>query len=426
MLIDLEIETLTLGSRGLGRHQGKAVFVPGTAPGDRVRCRIVRSRSQFDEAEPVELLSPSALRRLPPCPVFGECGGCQWQHLPYDVQVRWKEQLFHDLLLRQGVATAVALRPIVPAPAEWGYRNRVQFKCRQTRHGLVTGFYRQASHFVTDTPNCLLVEPAIQQVYDFLRKILPESPQPQALPQFDIACSHDRHVSVLFHLLPEAPDALCRWLSQAAAQGGFAAAVQIGRKESIRTLAGNPGLSVMIDDPPLSIQVAAGGFAQVNPDQNRRLVDAVVTAAGLTGCERVLDLYCGAGNFTLPLARRAGSVVGVEEYPPAIDDARGNAARNAVANATFLVEPAEGAALRHGAFDLVLLDPPRTGAYPVMRDLQRLQPSRILYVSCDPATLARDLQPLVHNGYAVVAAQPFDLFPQTWHIESLTVLERVG
>lgn len=425
MLIDLRIDTLTLGARGLGRHHGKAVFVPLTAPGDLVRCRIIRSRLQFDEAETVELLSPSTLRRIPPCPVFGECGGCQWQHLPYEEQVRWKEKLFHDQLLRLGIACSDALMPIVPAPAEWAYRNRVQFKCRQTQQGLVAGFYRHASHFVTDAPQCLLVMPVIQQTYDFLRRILPESPHPESLPQFDISCGDDQQVTVLFHVLQGAEDAMCNWLKAVAEKGGFAAAVQIGRKETIRILVGGPGMSVAVDTPPVSIQVSAGGFAQVNPDQNRRLVDAVVTAASLTGKERVLDLFCGAGNFTLPLARRAGAVVGIEEYAPAIDDARSNAARNAFVNAVFLAESADGAALRHGKFDLVLLDPPRTGAFPVMRDLLVLRPPRILYVSCDPATLVRDLKPLVHNGYAVVSSQPFDLFPQTWHIESLTLLERV-
>jgi 23S rRNA (uracil1939-C5)-methyltransferase len=425
MILELQIETLTLGGRGLGRHAGKAVFVPGTAPGDRVRCRIVRSRSQYAEAELVELLVAAPERCTPPCPVFGRCGGCQWQHLPYPLQAPWNERLFGEQLLRAGVAAPAALLPIVTAPAELDYRSRVQFKCRQTPQGLVTGFYRQGSHYVIDVPCCRLGLPAIQAGYACLRELLPAVPSPAAVPQVDLACSDDGRLTVLLHALAGEGAALGSWLREAASRNGFAAALQVGRKTSIQPLWGDTALATRVDEPPLQLQVSAGGFSQVNPAQNRRLVAAVVAAAELTGRERLLDLYCGVGNFTLSLARRAAAAVGVESYPPAIVDAQANAAHNGIANATFHAEPAEGAALRHGRFDQVLLDPPRTGAYPVMRDLLGLRPRRILYVSCDPATLARDLLPLVHNGYRVISAQPFDLFPQTWHIESLTVLTRV-
>ncbi|NJC86935.1 MAG: 23S rRNA (uracil(1939)-C(5))-methyltransferase RlmD [Desulfuromonas sp.] len=424
MLLELEIETLTFGGRGLGHYDGKAVFVPYTAPGDRVRCRATRERAHFVEAQLCEVLQPSRLRRTPPCPVAGKCGGCDWQHLPYVEQLAWKERLFHDQLLRSGVASVEALLPIAPAPDEWAYRNRMQFKCRQTPAGFVAGFYRHASHYVVDAPRCLLAMPAIHAAYTFLRSVLPTAPRPEAIPQVDISCSDDLHPAVLLHVLPDAYADVRGWLRETTGQGGFAAAIQSGRKDSIETVVGDAGLVTAVDAPPFSLRVGAGGFAQVNPEQNRRLVDAVVAAAALSGTERVLDLYCGVGNFTLPLARRAGSVIGVESYAPAIVDAVANASRHAVSNIAFHAEPAEGAVLRHGPFDLVLLDPPRTGAYAVMRDLLELRPRRILYVSCDPVTLTRDLQPLVHNGYKVASARPLDLFPQTWHIESLTVLER--
>lgn len=424
MFLELEIDTLTFGGRGLGRHNGKAVFVPYTAPGDQVRCQVIHERAHFVEAQLCALLQPSPLRRAPPCPVAGSCGGCDWQHLPYDEQFRWKEKLFHEQLLRSGVAAREALLPIAPAPSEWAYRNRMQFKCRQTQTGFVAGFYRQASHYIVDTSCCRLAMPAIQTVYEFLRQALPDAPRPDAIPQVDISCGDDLRPAVLLHVLPEACSPVRGWLEETAGRGGFAAAIQSGRKQSIETVVGDAGLVSIVDAPPLSLRISAGGFAQVNPEQNRGLVDAVVAAAALSGRERLLDLYCGVGNFTLPLARRAGSVVGVESYAPAIVDAVANASRHAVDNVTFHAEPAEGAALRHGPFDLVLLDPPRTGAYPVMRDLLDLRPRRILYVSCDPVTLTRDLQPLVHNGYTVISSRPFDLFPQTWHVESLTVLER--
>jgi len=427
MDIELTIDTLTIGGRGLGRHDGKAVFVPLTAPGDRVRCRVTRRHRHYDEAAAVELIEPSEIRRKPPCPVFGQCGGCQWQHLPYAVQAGWKERLFSETLVRAGVAHEGSIRPLVAASQEFGYRNRMQFKCRQTEHGPVAGFYRHGSHYVVDTPSCLLANPAIGETYGFLRGQLDHAPHPESIPQLDFSCGDDGRVSVICHVLPEAAEATRDWLSGIAGPGGFAAALQAGRKETLITVCGDPGSNFVITEPSLSLYVRAGGFSQVNAAQNRKLVAAVLAAANLQGEERVLDLYCGAGNFSLPLARRAGEVVGVEEYAPAIDDARINAVRLGLDNTRFIAGSAEGAGPRlatDAPFDLVLLDPPRTGAYTVMRDLLAVGSSRILYVSCDPATLARDLKPLVHNGYQVVFSQPFDLFPQTWHIESLTLLER--
>lgn len=425
--LELTIDALTIGGRGIGRADGKAVFVPLTAPGDRVRCRLIRRHRHFDEAELIEVLTPAASRREPPCPVFGQCGGCQWQHLPYIEQVQWKERLFAEALLRAGVAGAGVLQPLVAAPAEFGYRSRVQFKCHQTESGPVAGFYRHGSHFVIDTPACLLADPAIGRVFSFLREQLRSAPHPQAIPQLDLGCGDDGQVSVLCHVLPEASAATRGWLAGIAVRGGFAAALQSGRKETLVAVHGDPGLSFDVAGPELRLHVRAGGFSQVNPAQNRRLVAAVLAAADLRGSERVLDLFCGAGNFSLPLARQAREVVGVEEYAPAIADARANAERLGIVNARFYAEPAEGAVqrlARTAPFDLVLLDPPRTGASAIMRDLLEVRPQRIIYVSCDPATLARDLKPLAHNGYRVVFSQPFDLFPQTWHIESLTLLER--
>lgn len=416
-----------MGGRGLGRHAGKAVFVPLTAPGDQVRCRVVRSRSHYDEAEIDALLVPAPERREPPCPVFGLCGGCQWQHLPYALQATWKERLFREALVRAGVAGEEAVQPLVPAPAEWGYRNRAQFKCFLTAAGLVSGFYRHGSHHVVDTPRCLLVNEPLRDVYARLRPELAGGPRPAAIPQFDLAADDDNRVALLLHALPAAVPALRPWLKALAGRLGLAAGLQAGRKETIEVVAGDPGCTLSVDDPPMTLRVSPGGFAQVNPAQNRALVAAVIEAARLTGNERLLDLFCGAGNFSLPLARRAAEVVGVESYPPAIADARRNAARNGIANAHFLCEGAESALSRLAAarpFDVVLLDPPRAGAYPVMRALLAAGPQRILYVSCEPTTLVRDLKPLIHGGYAVVFSQAFDLFPQTWHVESLTVLER--
>ena len=176
--VTLTIDTLVHGGRGLGRHAGKAVFVPGTLPGERVLCRIEREKRSYAEAELVEILKPSPLRRSPPCPYFGTCGGCQWQHLPYSEQVAWKTTLFTDQMVRAGVAEPDSIGPLEPAPTEFHYRNRVQFKCRMTDRGLAIGFYRRGSHFVVDVEHCLLLRDPL----GFL-DLLPQSrPSASGLP----------------------------------------------------------------------------------------------------------------------------------------------------------------------------------------------------------------------------------------------------
>jgi 23S rRNA (uracil1939-C5)-methyltransferase len=236
-------------------------------------------------------------------------------------------------------------------------------------------------------------------------------------------------VRITVHALGTAAATLADYLRPLAEQAGISLFVQCGRKETLLRVCGEEALHILPRGAgSLRLAYGAGGFAQVNLEQNRQLVREVCSAAALTGRERVLDLFCGMGNFSLPLALQAGEVVGVENYAPAIEQAERNARANGLTHTRFHARPAE-AALRDvmaaKAFDLVVLDPPRTGAYEVVRELVRLRPPRIIYVSCDPPTLARDLVPLLHGGYEVVSSRPFDLFPQTYHTESVTVL-RLG
>ncbi|MCK4535420.1 MAG: 23S rRNA (uracil(1939)-C(5))-methyltransferase RlmD [Desulfuromonadales bacterium] len=428
-MLELQIDKLTHGGRGMGRHDGKAVFVPLTCPGDLVRCRVTRDKGRYAEAELQEIIEPSELRREPPCPLFGECGGCQWQHLPYPVQCDWKMQIFKEFLCRRDIVAAENILPLAAAPEEFHYRNRVQLKCRMTDRGMVVGFYRSGSHFVVDVERCLLIAPPIQKVLTFLRVELASAPTPASISQIDVSCGDGGEARVILHALPETGDKLLPWLAATAQRGGFNAFLQTGRKGSLRCACGTADLVQRVGSDRVELQAGPGCFTQVNRAQNSVLIDAVVAAADLQGGERVLDLFCGIGNFSLPLARRAAEVVGVEDFAPAIDDARRNASANQIGNARFFAEDARGAIRRHqsgGRFDLVVLDPPRSGCYPIVKELLQAQPERILYVSCNPATLARDLSLMVHNGYAAVQSLPVDLFPQTWHLESISLLERVG
>ena len=426
MIEDLEITGLVHGGRGIGRCDGKAVFVPMTAPGDRVVCRAIRSKSHYVEAELVNVIEPSPHRRVPPCPYFGTCGGCQWQHLPYPSQTRWKEKIFFDQMLRSKSASEACLLPIVPAPDEWHYRNRVQFKCDMTENGLVVGFYRPNSHFVVDIEHCLLLSAQIQGVLNILREELPGAPCPDCIPQVDVAAGDDGALRVLLHALPKARHQLRVWLHDFAERHQINACLQSGRKETIELVYGEADLSVFVDQPPITMSYGPGGFAQVNPAQNRNMIAEMLAILDLQGTEDVLDLFCGMGNFSLPIARRAGRVTGVESYPPSVASAVNNAAANDLRNVAFHAADASTVMTRGNidAFDLVVIDPPRSGSYQSSQEMLKIRPRRILYVSCDPATLTRDLKPLVYDGYQVVSSRPFDLFPQTWHIESMTLLRR--
>jgi len=426
LITDLEITGLVHGGRGIGRSDGKAVFVPMTAPGDRVVCRVVRSKASYSEAELVDVVDSSEHRRDPPCPYFGSCGGCQWQHLSYPSQSHWKEKIFFDQLLRSKVASEECLAPIVSAPDEWHYRNRVQFKCHMTGKGLVIGFYRPGSHSVVEIKRCLLLPPQIQHVLDLLHEELPGAPCPDCIPQVDVACGDDGALRVLLHGLTKGRRQLHVWLQAFAERHQINACLQSGHKDTIELVHGEADLSVFVDQPPIALGYGPGGFAQVNPAQNRNLIAEMLTILDLQGTENVLDLFCGMGNFSLPIARRAGRVTGIEDYAPSVVAAIKNALANNLQNVEFRVADAS-AAMSCGNLDdldLLVLDPPRSGSYRASREILQARPQRVLYISCDPATLARDLKPLVHDGYRVVSSRPFDHFPQTWHIESMTLLER--
>jgi 23S rRNA (uracil1939-C5)-methyltransferase len=426
MSILLRIDSLAYGGNGIGRQEGKAVFVPHSAPGDLVRCRIVRDQKRYAEAELVELVEPSPLRRPPPCPVFGRCGGCQWQHLPYREQGVWKERIFRDTLMRQCALPAEKVLPLAMASEEWGYRSRVQFKCRQTEQGLVMGFYRRGSHFVIDVEQCPIAAGAINEALGRFRGWLADSPCPDRVPQVDVAVDDEDRVRVVVHVLNGQENGLGNYLRPLVAEAGYSLFFQTGRKDTLVPVVGGEDLHIRPGaDADLRLAYGPGGFAQVNLEQNRRLVAEVLGAMEGRRLRRILDLCCGMGNFSLPLASMADEVVGVEDYPPSILKARQNAASNSIANARFHARAAEGAYASlsgRDGFDMVVLDPPRTGAYQVARELAALRPTRIVYVSCDPPTLARDLTPLLHAGYQVQWSRPVDLFPQTFHTESVTSL----
>ena len=423
ILSPLTVETMVNGGSGLARHEGRVVFIPHAAVNDIVSCRVTKTKKNFLEAEITEILEPSSIRRHRECPVAGDCGGCQWQHLPYSEQLRWKESLFRDSLVRQCGINPEKILSIVPAADEWNYRSRVQLKCCNTNAGFVTGFYRPKSHYVVSVEQCPIIATVLNSLLTQLRNIISDTPYANYIAQIDLAVDDRDKCSVVIHYSGRDIDSLVDLLrTENLAANLF---IQAGSKGKLMNVQGEGVLQIAVDNPPMHLHYAIGGFAQINLEQNRTLVEMVLNLADLTGREQILDLYCGMGNFSLPLARRSGQVVGVEESTVSIQMARENSSLNKIVNAEFYNYPAEGV-LSHFILqypiDILLLDPPRGGAIETMKELLKTPVSKVVYVSCDPQTLARDLKLLVNGGYELISSQPVDMFPQTHHCESVSLL----
>ncbi len=423
----LEIRSLAFGGSGVARHGGRVVFVRGAVPGDRVRVRLLREKKRYAEAEAVHFEEYATQRCQPQCAVFGDCGGCQWQMLPYDEQLGHKEQIFRDTLRRQCGIAEELISPILESPAEWHYRSRVQFKCRGLSNGeMAIGFFRPGSHFVVNIQSCPVAAPEFNELLRPLRDLLQGSAYAAHISQLDMEIGEDGQLRLVIHYSGEDARGLAELLFPLQQVRSLALYLRQGHKAVLRHLGGPCDLLIEVDSPPLQLAYAAGGFAQINLNQNKRMVAAALQLCSPEPDWRVLDLYSGMGNFSLPFSRRVASLVAVEDSACSVEQGRANAVLNRISNAQFVAASAQGAyaaCAGERGFDLVLLDPPRSGAREVVTDLVRQRVPRILYVSCDPMTLARDLKTLLTGGYRLIESRPVDMFPQTYHLESLSLLE---
>jgi len=424
LLPPLTIETLVNGGAGLARHAGRVIFIPHAAVGDVVVCRVTKIKKSFLEAEIYSIVQPSSIRRDPACSVAGECGGCQWQHLPYPEQLRWKESLFRDSLVRQCHVDPVKVLPILAAPEEWSYRSRIQIKCEKRGNTFTTGFFRAKSHDIVAIDHCPLIAPELNSLLNSLRQLFDNSPYAARISQIDLAIDDRKQSTAVIHYSGDKLSTLVQEVEAA----NLSAEILL-RTEASRSLVPVTGaglLSIEVDQPPIILKYSAGSFAQINLDQNRIMVQKVLELACLSGVETVIDLFCGMGNFSLPLARRAGEVAGFEASSSSIKMANKNRNVHRIENVTFYNRSAIGALTsfaQQKTIDLVVLDPPRSGAIEVMHELITQPVKQIIYVSCDPQTLVRDLKILVNGGYELVSSQTLDMFPQTHHCESMTLLQ---
>lgn len=429
----LQIDKLAYGGSGFGRLDGKACFVPFAAPGDLINVRIEKNKSSYSEGVVAELISKSKERVEPPCPVFGVCGGCNWQHVSYKEQCRQKENIFAETLWRSARIDKEKIKPILSAAAPFGYRQRIQLKVNYSGSKLSLGFNRRSSHFVVDIGDrCAIAANPINQAIPEIRDIIQSFKEPDSIPQVDLASTEDDSVSALFHYIGENPGALAGYLA-AKTQNSCrirSISMQTGRKDTFRHVMGLEKLKYAVSDSrgrELELFYSPESFSQVNFSQNRVLVQTLLDYCSKIPLGSILDLFCGNGNFSLPLASMAHKVLGLESVEKSIALANDNALANDIKNAQYLcIDSAAGIAdlirsARH--FDLVILDPPRTGAEEVAKSVHGLSPAHLIYISCDPPTLARDLSTLRKCGFEVIHAQPVDMFPQTYHLESIVFLK---
>ena len=477
--ITSEIVGLTHDGEGVGRVDGFTLFVHGALPSERVRAEVVSVGKSFGRARMVELLTASAERREPPCPIYETCGGCQLQHLDYAAQLRWKWQHVADCLVRIGKLTvagqegdspknvserdtcgegrvgtsahfhlahnSITVHPVLGMADPWRYRNKAQVPVGSGATGLVGGFFEEGSHDIVDMDACLIQQEENEQTV----RAVKETARTLAISAYDRATGRGllRHVVVrharktgqrMVALVTNGRDIPheVEWVrlirEQVPGLSSIVQNVNTARTSAVfgeltRTLWGEDFIYDEIDG--IRFAISARSFFQVNPVQTEKLYRQAVAYAGLTGEETVIDAYCGIGTITLFLARHARRVYGVETVPEAIEDARRNARLNRIANAEFAVGRAEDVLPRWQRAgvspDVIVVDPPRKGCDPALiATMLELRPARIVYVSCNPATLARDLRLLEDGGYRTAEVQPVDMFPHTGHVECVVLMSR--
>lgn len=432
-LAEVTIERLAFGGSGVGRIDGKVCFVPFSAPGDRLTVRVLKDHRSWLEAELVELLEPSSQRVQPVCPVFGHCGGCDWQHIDYAAQAEAKRSILLETLQRVGKLSNPPLGQTMAAPAPYGYRARAQFKLHRAPDGLKAGFYRRGSRFVIDLPQgCPVVTEAVNGALARLKRVLGALPDADCVPQISIE-QGEQGCHAIVHYIGSDPQCTIEHLAShepfLELAGLF---LQTGRKDTLVPIFGAERITYPVPsgDRELLLGYGIGGFSQVNRQQNWAMIARVRQLLQAAPNGRLLDLYCGNGNFSLALADRFREVVGIEGYQPSIASAVDNSRQVRVNNSTFRCAEAGDELQRLVAagerFAAILLDPPRSGALEAVRALPALGAAQIVYVSCDPGTLARDLAILINQGnYRLEAVVPLDMFPQTGHLETVVSLNRI-
>lgn len=429
----LAIESLDAEGRGVARGpEGKVAFVEGALPGEQVEAVVVRRKPAFDIARTVAVLQPSSGRRDPPCPHFGLCGGCATQHADTRTQVAAKQRWLEDSLARIGRVTPESILPPIYGP-EWGYRHRARFTVRRVakKGGVLVGFHERRSSYVTDMRECRVVPDRVSALIPALRDFVETLSVRERLPQIELAVGDDVTVLVFRILAPLASSDEAR-LREFAEAHGIWAWLQPSGPETAYPFHPATGRRLDYSLPEFGVRIAfrPTDFTQVNHAVNRVLVARAVRLLDPRPGEHIGDLFCGLGNFALPLARCGARVTAIEGSESLVAGARQNAETSGLAASirferADLFQPGAEPLAAYGPYDKLLIDPPREGAVEVVKALPETWPRAIVYVSCDPATLARDAGILVSSkGFRLVAAGIVNMFPHTAHVESVALFRR--
>lgn len=447
-LIQVKIEDMGADGAGIGKMDGFALFIKDAVIGDVVEAKIMKMKKNYGYARLMRVIEPSPFRVEPKCPVARQCGGCQIQALAYEEQLRFKENKIKNNLKHIGGFEEILLEPICGMDEPFGYRNKAQFPVGTDRNGkIVTGFYAGRTHSIIENRRCLLGVPENEKILDAVVDFMEE----EQIPAYDEATGKGlvRHVLIRYGFATK-EIMVCLVINGCKVRKMEKLTerlVKIPGMTSITLNVNTKKTNVILGDEIISVwgrdyiedyigeikyQISPLSFYQVNPVQTKKLYEKALEYAALTGKETVWDLYCGIGTISLFLAQRAKKVYGVEIVPAAIEDAKRNSRINGIKNAEFYVGKAEEVLPeryeRDGVHaDVIVVDPPRKGCGRSLLDtIVKMEPERVVYVSCDSATLARDLKYLCERGYEVVKGQGVDQFPMSVHVEVVTCLQRVN
>jgi 23S rRNA (uracil1939-C5)-methyltransferase len=426
---EADIVDLAHDGRGVARVDGKTVFIDGALPGERVRFRVFKRRRQLDEAGLVEVLVASPERVVPACEHFGICGGCSLQHLSAPAQLAAKQRQLLDNLERIGKVRPERVLAPLRGPA-WAYRRRARLgvKYVHKKGRVLAGFRERDKPYIADLRRCEVLQAPLATLPRDLAALVETLAIREKIPQVEVSAG-DAATALVFRVLePPGPEDTEK-IAAFGAQQGVQIFLQTGGLDTVRALRPHyPPLTYAVDEGRTVIEFGPVDFIQINREINASMVTTALELLLPMASDTALDLFCGLGNLTLPLARRVRRALGVEGDASLVAKAESNAARNGVANAGFvkenLFEPAQFGPWAHERYDVVLLDPPRAGAAALVTRMAHWRPRRVVYISCHPGSLARDAETLVHaQGFRLTCAGVMDMFPQTTHVESIAVFE---
>lgn len=428
-----EVRALSHDGRGIATVDNKTTFIAGALPNETVSYRITQKRSNYNEAKLLEIISPSSERVTPPCAYFGVCGGCSLQHMSMETQIALKQQTLLDQLKHFGkVEPAFVLPPLNAASLGYRRKARLGVKFVIKKDKVLVGFREKASNYLADLEKCVVLHPHVGEQFMALRALIASLSLYQHIPQIEVAIG-DTDAALVFRHLEPLPESDKEKLISFGKNFNFHIYLQPNPPapvEQIWPLPITNRITYTLPDEKLEFAFHPLDFTQVNLEMNRLMVSQAMALLDVQSHETALDLFCGIGNFTLPIAKRARLVVGVEGGAEMVARGQENAARNGMTNVEFhaanLEAPTAGAPWLKVQYDKILLDPPRAGAIGILPHFKTFGAKRIVYVSCNPATLARDAGELAQtHGYQLKSVGIMNMFPHTSHIEAMAVFEKV-